>query len=492
MSFSSLHEVRSRSPVGPSTLVRKGSGRSKPNSPRIAPTSPHQPVEGTSLNLNLGAVTPSDEQMVQSPKQMNRRGSADLPGPQRKLSGGPGSPRPTSPTNEPPSRKSSTPGRRDSNTLAPASTTTKAKSPADSNIVPPISVLIVDDNPINRRILKTFMKQKKIKFDEASNGKEAVEKWRTGEFHLILMDIQMPIMDGISATKEIRRIEKLNACAGFPPNTPGSEAEPPTPSDTSAGTRSTASPYRSSVIIVALTASSLQSDRIAALAAGCNDFLTKPVMLKWLNNKLIEWGSIKALQMWADLAPSVGMPEARTVAENLHVPMDRSARATPPSNAVSPPQGQNVNAPVSPVRPAPARRQLSASSLTATTLVAEPTSILANGGELQLGGITEKDRLARRQSSGAGDPLSPSSPISSAENRKTSTVPLTGELLLFSNFLCDETHYIDPGSASAPTEEQLQPQDEKDEAQKAEPPQSDSVSNHDGNSAEAGDGYDGR
>jgi osomolarity two-component system response regulator SSK1 len=123
------------------------------------------------------------------------------------------------------------------------------------------------------------------------------------------MDIQMPIMDGIQATKEIRRLEKFNSEAGYPPISPSPEGQ--TPSEVSAVSSSTSfseaknlnSPYRSSVIIVALTASSLQSDRVAALAAGCNDFLTKPVSLLWLNNKIIEWGSIKALQMWADIRP---------------------------------------------------------------------------------------------------------------------------------------------------------------------------------------------
>lgn len=206
-----------------------------------------------------------------------------------------------------------------------------AKKPVDPSIVPPISVLIVDDNPINQTILSTFMRKKKIKYDVAKNGEEAVEKWRSGGFHLILMDIQMPVMDGIQATKEIRRIEKMSGSQGFP--TPQSEGAH-TPSDSSNNSATT--PYRSSVIIVALTASSLQSDRVAALAAGCNDFLTKPVSLQWLNNKIIEWGSIKALQMWADLRPEVvksissgQAAQAQSVAQRLHVPEGRSPSGSP-------------------------------------------------------------------------------------------------------------------------------------------------------------------
>ncbi|KAG6816873.1 hypothetical protein H0H87_002194 [Tephrocybe sp. NHM501043] len=241
----------------------------------------------------------------------------------------PGSPQPENGTAVRKSRRAlqdNAPSPSPSNGLAAASR--KAKAAADGNFVPPISVLIVDDNPINQTILSTFMKKKKIKYDLANNGQEAVTKFRTGDFHLILMDIQMPIMDGIQATKEIRRLEQVNAAAGYPPGTP----ENPTPSEASTDTKSASSPYRSSVIIVALTASSLPSDRVTALAAGCNDFLTKPVSLIWLNSKIIEWGSLKALQMWADHRPTEAIKnmsteqaaQARNVADRLHVPHGRS------------------------------------------------------------------------------------------------------------------------------------------------------------------------
>jgi osomolarity two-component system response regulator SSK1 len=147
--------------------------------------------------------------------------------------------------------------------------------------VPPINVLIVEDNIINLRVLGAFMQRLKVRWQRAMNGKEAVTKWKAGGFHLVLMDIQLPVMNGLEATKEIRRLERVNSIGVFSsasseaPNTrlgqDGNSPEEPQEDD-KLGDKGL---FKSPVIIVALTASSLQSDRHEALAAGCNDFLTK-------------------------------------------------------------------------------------------------------------------------------------------------------------------------------------------------------------------------
>lgn len=176
---------------------------------------------------------------------------------------------------------------------------TSAKPPAgllDGN-VPPINVLIVEDNVINLRLLEQFMRRLKVRWKSAMNGREAVNTWRTGGFHLVLMDIQLPVMSGLEATKEIRRLESVN---GIGLGLVGSQDA----RGKRNGDRANISDedklddmslFKSPVIIVALTASSLQSDRHEALAVGCNDFLTKPVGYPWMLRKVTEWGCMQAL-----------------------------------------------------------------------------------------------------------------------------------------------------------------------------------------------------
>lgn len=161
-------------------------------------------------------------------------------------------------------------------------------------VLPLISVLVVEDNSINQAILGAFLRKHKIHYQIAKNGQEAVDKWRKGGFHLVLMDIQLPVKSGIEATKEIRNLEKINRIGVFAQHEltgtgPGQE-------EVTDEQALDLDMFRSPVIIVALTASSNSSvDKKNALTAGCNDFLTKPVNLVWLQNKITEWGCMQAL-----------------------------------------------------------------------------------------------------------------------------------------------------------------------------------------------------
>ncbi|RPB05227.1 hypothetical protein L873DRAFT_1663860 [Choiromyces venosus 120613-1] len=202
------------------------------------------------------------------------------------------------PTVEDNSQKASTPPARMSSPLAKKFKEKKQHtSPAGllpDGAVPPINVLIVEDNVINLKLLEAFMKRLKVRWQSAMNGKEAVDKWRAGGFHLVLMDIQLPVMNGLDATKEIRRLERVNSIGAFS-QSPSSSSQEDAPAVPDEDKLPNSILFKSPVIIVALTASSLQSDRHEALAAGCNDFLTKPVNFIWLERKVTEWGCMQAL-----------------------------------------------------------------------------------------------------------------------------------------------------------------------------------------------------
>jgi len=106
-----------------------------------------------------------------------------------------------------------------------------------------ISILFVEDNLINQKITLLTLKPLVNNIDTASNGKEAIEKLNASNYDLILMDIVMPVMDGIIAAEKIREMES------------GSDTHVP---------------------IIAITANAMIGDREKCLSAGIDEYLSKP------------------------------------------------------------------------------------------------------------------------------------------------------------------------------------------------------------------------
>mgnify|MGYP001809750808 CR=1 FL=1 len=118
-----------------------------------------------------------------------------------------------------------------------------------------LRVLVVEDNPINQQVAVGLLAKLGHRADVADDGREAVSLVERGDYDLILMDMQMPHMDGLSATKAIRALA----------------------SD------------KSQVIIIAMTANAMEGDREACLAAGMDDYLAKPIDRHRLATTLDRW-----------------------------------------------------------------------------------------------------------------------------------------------------------------------------------------------------------
>ena len=137
---------------------------------------------------------------------------------------------------------------------APAPTSPERGLPASR--FPDARALVVEDGDINMEIAVEMLRGLDIAVDTAQNGREALDRVRTGAYDVVFMDIQMPVMDGYEATREIRRLDKERVL-GLP--------------------------------IVAMTAHASGGDREKSLAAGMNDHLTKPIDPEKLAGILEHW-----------------------------------------------------------------------------------------------------------------------------------------------------------------------------------------------------------
>ncbi|TSK08524.1 MAG: PAS domain S-box protein [Geobacter sp.] len=115
-------------------------------------------------------------------------------------------------------------------------------------------VLLVEDNEINRQVALELLMDTGLSVDLANNGQEALRKVAQNSYDLVLMDMQMPVMDGLEATARIR-----------------------------------SNPAKDRLPIVAMTANALPSDRAACLAAGMNDYITKPFDPAILRATVLKW-----------------------------------------------------------------------------------------------------------------------------------------------------------------------------------------------------------
>ena len=131
-----------------------------------------------------------------------------------------------------------------------------ALTPPSENRLGSLKLLVVEDNAINRRLIELMLNKLGCKPDMVVDGREAVDFWRAHRPAVILMDCQLPVLDGYEATREIRLLEA---------------AEP-------AGTRP--------VYIIAVTANAMKGDREKCLAVGMDECLSKPVRPGELNSFL--------------------------------------------------------------------------------------------------------------------------------------------------------------------------------------------------------------
>ena len=120
-----------------------------------------------------------------------------------------------------------------------------------------VRVLVAEDNPINQKIVRIMLQKAGCEVFAVDDGDKAVQAVQSNPFDLVLMDLHMPQLDGLQATKRIRGLDS----------------------------------NVKEVPIIALTASAFTDDRDRCLAAGMNDFITKPIRLDYLLEKCRYWAS---------------------------------------------------------------------------------------------------------------------------------------------------------------------------------------------------------
>ncbi|MGC3946735.1 MAG: ATP-binding protein [Chryseolinea sp.] len=118
----------------------------------------------------------------------------------------------------------------------------------------PQRILLAEDNPVNQEVAVALIGSAGLTVDVAENGQQAIDKVQSGDYALVLMDVQMPVMDGLDATRAIRRL-----------------------------------PQGATLPILAMTANAFDDERQRCLDAGMDDHVAKPVVAEQLFATLHDW-----------------------------------------------------------------------------------------------------------------------------------------------------------------------------------------------------------
>jgi CheY-like chemotaxis protein len=167
----------------------------------------------------------------------------------------------------------------------------------------PLQILLCDDNAINQKVAARILQQLGYQPGLAANGREALDALDRKPYNLIFMDVMMPEMDGLEATRAIRERQ------------------------TKGGAN-----YHSSIVIVAMTAQAMQGDREKCLAAGMDDYLAKPIRPKDIRAIIERWGSQSApaeqpVMTTPEVTPSVPAEEPPVEMDRLNDLTDGSAES---------------------------------------------------------------------------------------------------------------------------------------------------------------------
>ncbi|WP_410330015.1 ATP-binding protein [Marinobacter sp.] len=138
--------------------------------------------------------------------------------------------------------------------LIPAEDAQKQPTEVPTAATRPLRILLVEDNQVNQLVASSLLKKLGHRVDHAENGKRALEALKNAAYDLVLMDCQMPVMDGYEATRQIRE-----------------------------------NPNWKSLPVIAVTANVMQGDREDCIAAGMNDYITKPYDRDELRSTISRW-----------------------------------------------------------------------------------------------------------------------------------------------------------------------------------------------------------